>query len=131
MAYMIPTMFGALDQMGTSYTVPAEPSAIGTQRLPTDALFYATVTLLNIVVGSRYRIEYHNGASWVLLREGTAAATTVEETSVPAYSNPMLVRARIRKSSASPKYFPLDTFGYLVRDGVSIYVAQVADEIAS
>lgn len=106
-------------------------ASLSFQRLPSDPVLYADVTLDNIVVGSRYRLEYHNGTSWVLLREGTAASTTVIETGVPAYSNPMLVRARVRKSSASPKYFPLDTFGYLVRGGVSIYVAQVADEIAS
>jgi hypothetical protein len=129
MGYFFPTPFGAVDQMGTAYTVPSF-SFWSTQRLPSDPLFFAPVTLQNIVVGSRYRLEYNDGSDWQLLAQGEAATTTVELSDIPAYSNPMLIRVRVRKASSAPKYAPLTTFGYLTRDGVNIYIAQQLDGIA-
>ena len=99
-------------------------------RLPTDPLFYSDVELTNIVAGSRYWIALASDPDTVLA-SGTAASTTVTESGIPVYTNPQLLLVRVRKSSASTKYFPLTVYGYQDRNGASIYISQVADGIAT
>lgn len=111
-------------------TGAGKPFAIWQQlRLPTDPLFYAAITLQNIVVGSRYWIAQASDLTNVLA-SGVAGETTVELTNLPAYQNPMLVEVRIRKASSPVKYKPFVTYGYLVRGGIIVYCAQQEDAVA-
>ena len=126
-----PGFFGSVaDAYDTGYAVPTPLGARSIARLPTDPLFYSDVELTNIVVGSRYWIALATDPDTVLA-SGTAASTTVTESGLPVYTNPQLLLVRVRKSSASTKYFPLTVYGYQDRDGASIYISQVADGIAT
>ena len=97
-------------------------------RLPTDPLFFANLTLENIVVGSRYRVtRASNGDE---LATGEAANTTVTLTGIAVYSNPMLVKIAVRKGTTAPKYIPLDAYASMTRGTATAYISQVPDPIA-
>lgn len=107
--------------------VSAGPApSLGVFRLPTDPMFFANLTLENIVVGSRYRItRADTGAE---LATGVAASTSEVVSGVPAYANPMLVNITVRKASGSPNYKIFDSAAYLVKAGTSAYILQQLDE---
>ena len=107
----------------------ANGATLGTVRDPADPLFFAPITLQNIVVGSRYWIARASDLTTVLA-SGTAEATEITLDNLPAYANPMLVEVRIRKASEPIKYQPFVTYGYLVRGGITVYCAQVVDNVA-
>ncbi len=98
-------------------------------RQPTDPLFYASITLQNVLSGSRYWIAQASNLSNVLAT-GTAPGGDIVIAGIPAVANPMLVEVRVRFASGTTKYQPLTTYGYLSRSGVVIYVAQVEDTVA-
>lgn len=102
--------------------------SVGAFRLPTDPLFFATLELQNIVVGSRYRVVQDSDGA--LLAEGDATGASETLVGLPAYSNPMLVRVTVRKGTSAPKYKPGEFYGYLAKAGGSVYIAQVSDTIA-
>ena len=135
MGIVIPHIGGAASGLSTAESYPFNMTyyancAVAIERLPTDPLFYATITLQNIVVGSRYWLAQASNLSNILA-EGDAASTSVVLSSIPAYANPMLVEVRVRKGGTSPEYKPLKTYGYLGREGVSIYIAQTEDPIVT
>ena len=95
-------------------------------RLPTDPLFYFTLTLKNIVVGSRYRITRNSDGSE--LATGVASSTSEVISGVPAYSSNMLMNVTVRNASGSPNYKIFDTAAYAVQAGSSAYILQQLDE---
>ncbi len=113
-------------QSATSYH--ASGVTLSRIRNPSDPLFFASIMLQNIVVGSRYWIARASDLSDVLA-EGVAETSEITLENIPAYANPMLFEVRVRKGSGSPNYQPYKTFGYLVRDGATVYIAQVEDEV--
>lgn len=86
-----------------------------------------TVTMTNVVVGSTY--ELYNATTSTQITTGTAAAATVA-VGISASLNDT-IRIRFRKSSSAPKYQPFETQGTITSTGLSVYVGQVADAIAS
>lgn len=102
--------------------------SLGMARLPTDPLFYADLTLENIVVGSRYRVA--RASDGTELASGDALASTVNLTGLPVYTNPMLVKITVRKGTTAHKYQPLDTFANMARGTATAYISQVPDPIA-
>lgn len=103
--------------------------SVGVFRLPTDPLFFADLTLDNIVVGSRYRVTRESNGEE--LATGEAASTTVNLTGLAVYANPMLVKITVRKGTAAPKYEPLDTYVNMTRGTTTAYISQVPDPIAA
>lgn len=100
--------------------------ANGVFRLPTDPLYYFTLTLSNIVVGSRYRVTRDDtGAE---LATGIASNTTEVIAGIPAFSSNMLMNITIRNASGSPAYRIFDTAAYAAREGTFVYVLQQLDE---
>jgi len=98
----------------------------GAARLPTDPVYYFTLTLENIVVGSRYRVTRHStGAE---LATGVAASTTEVISGVPAYSSGMLMDVTVRNASGSPAYKIFDSAAFASPDGAGVYVLQQLDE---
>jgi hypothetical protein len=94
------------------------------QKGPTDALFSATLTLQNVVVGSRYRVtRASNGAE---LATGVAASPTVELT-IPVYEANMQADIRVRNASGSPVYKPFETAATMTENGGSAYILQQID----
>lgn len=121
--------------MGRIQSVPetskGHPGFLGflvNARTPTDPFFYAPLTLQNIVVGSQYWIAQASNLSNVLAT-GTAASSTEVIEDVPAYSNPMLVVIRVRKGTSGVRYWPLETYGYIVKGGTDVWISQVADGV--
>lgn len=105
------------------------------QRLSTDALGTTTLTLTNVVVGSRYRIERQGDGSLATPTanaEGVAGSSTVAITLdyYAAGNANNDVRIKVRKGTAAPKYLPFETQATLDAAAQSTYVAQVADPIA-
>jgi hypothetical protein len=118
----------------TRTSVGVEPlgalTAIGIARLPTDPVGSSTLTLTNVVVGSRYRVERQSDG--VLVAEGTAAATSVALSLgyFAAGNSANDVRIRVRKGTSAPKYQPFQTQTTLGAANQSVYIAQVPDTIA-
>lgn len=100
--------------------------ASGPFRLPTDPLFYADLTLDNIVVGSRYRVTRRSNGDE--LATGVAASTSETISALPCYSNPMLVDITVRNASGSPAYRVFDTSASLSKAANSAYILQQLDE---
>jgi hypothetical protein len=110
--------------------VPDCFSPISRQLLSTDSLGNMTLTLTNVVIGSRIRIEEQ--ASGALIEDRAATGTT-EVFTVPVYSggNPSNdLRIKVRKGTSGPKYQPFETLAVAAIGTQSVYIAQVADAIA-
>ena len=98
----IPSPFGAIFTASSGRINGTPFGSIGVFRLPTDPLFYADLTLENIVVGSRYRVT--RTSTGAQLATGVAAATTTVLVGLPCFANPMQVSITIRNASGSPVY---------------------------
>lgn len=98
----------------------------GIFRFPTDPLFFAALTLDNIVVGSRYRVT--RNATGEELALGVAGTTSVVLSGLPVYVNPMRVDITIRNASGSPAYKIFDTSAFMGRDGATAFILQQLDE---
>lgn len=98
---------------------------LGVFRLPTDPLFYADLTLENIVVGSRYRVT--RTLTGDQLATGVAGSTTEVLTGLPCFANPMQVSITIRNASGSPVYRVFDTAAFMSRTGATAYILQTQD----
>lgn len=122
----LPTPYITVSPAGRGLMSSAIGQSVGVFRLPTDPLFYAPLTLDNIVVGSRYRITRRSDGSE--LATGVAASTTEVIAGVPVYSNPMLVDITVRNASGSPAYSIFDTAALMGRDGATAYILQRAEE---
>lgn len=108
--------------------VPSHGGAIGRGRLPTDSVGSCALTLNNVVVGSRYRVEVLS--TGVVAADGIATTDTVD-LSVPYYAagnpaNTLLIK--VRKASESPFYRAFETVSAVGADPVSSYVFQQLDE---
>jgi hypothetical protein len=86
------------------------------------------LVLTNVVSGSRYYV--YRTSDLTLLGSGEATGSTVTIQSV-AYVADFGITIRVRKSSAAPKYIPLETQATVNSAGVSVYIGQQPDTIAS
>ena len=102
------------------------PGALGVFRLPSDPLFYAALTLENIVAGSRYRVTRRSTGAELAI--GVASSTSEILSGLPCYTNPMQVDITVRNASGSPAYRVFDTSAFMVKTGASAYILQQADE---
>lgn len=102
--------------------------AIERQRLSTDAMGNCTVTLQNVVIGSRYRVEI--SATGATVVDGVAANSTVDLT-VPYYSSgngSNSLRIKVRNGSGTPSYRPFETQAEAAAGAVLVWVSQELDE---
>lgn len=85
-----------------------------------------TLTLTNVVVGSRVLIESQDGAT--VHYSGVASTTTVTA-AVTVYGDARdQWRIKVRKASESPFYIPWTTLTTVTAGESSIYVSQIPDE---
>lgn len=85
-----------------------------------------TLTLTNVVVGSRVLIESQDGST--AHYSGVASTTTVTAT-VTVYGDARdQWRIKVRKASESPFYIPWETLTNVTAGESSIYVSQIPDE---
>ena len=101
---------------------------VSLQLLPTDPVGVFTLTLTNVVVGSRVNIAPVTGGS--VLYDGVAASSSVVvPLSVYSPGNPsndLLIK--VRSASGSPTYIPYETQAAAVVGAQSIFVSQILDE---
>jgi hypothetical protein len=99
----------------------------GRMRLASEPIGAADATLLNVVVGSIWRIE--DATTGATIATGTASASTVI-TSVSVFSGGGdTLKLKVRKATSAPYYQPFDT-QLIVFAGVpqSVFVNQVRDD---
>lgn len=121
-AYYIPTSLRGRNYLGYP------TGSIENFRLPTDAVGTCDVTIVNAVVGSRYRIEI--SATGAPVAEGDVV-TSDFAVSVPYYAignTNNVLRIKIRKGTVTPFYKPFETQAVVNANGVSAYVLQQLDE---
>jgi hypothetical protein len=125
MGAAIPFHRGSIGPSPTGKMLGTAQGSIGAMRSPTDPLFYAALTLQNIVVGSRYRVTRHDTGDQ--LATGVAAASSEIIASVPCFANPMQVNIMVRNASGGTRYKPFTTAAFLNASGASAYILQQLD----
>lgn len=98
------------------------------ERLPSEPIGDHTLTLENVVVGSRIAIRDQAGTT--TLFDDVAATSTVTVTlPVNGSGSPLNDwRIKVRKASAAPFYQPYETLMTASVGSSSIYVSQIPDE---
>jgi hypothetical protein len=86
------------------------------------------ITLNNVVVGSRYRID-NVTTGYTYITDGTAASSTVTGNFSVTVGD--TIRVRVRTGSVAPKYVNFETLAVIASSGASIYVSQVLDLIVA
>lgn len=117
-------------QTGDISTKPAAGgfALYGVQRLPSDPAGSFTLTLTNVVVGSRVHVETQSDGT-TFYDAIAAASTVVINLSAYAPGSPNNDLAiKVRKASGSPNYQPWSTQATAVVGAQSIYVSQIPDE---
>lgn len=105
----------------------AEGGFLSAARLSTDPLGTFTLTLTNVVVGSRVHVEKQSDGT--TFNDQVAAASTVVislSAYAPGNANNDL-RIKVRKASSAPYYKPYETLTTALVGSQSIYVSQIAD----
>ncbi len=123
----LPYVASALASHGRGPATLPAGAVIWEQLRPTDPLGVFTLTLTNVVVGSRVHVELQ--AAGTTLYDDTAAASTVVITLsgyAPGSPNNDL-RIKVRKGSSATYYKPYETLTTAIVGAQSIYVSQIAD----
>lgn len=90
----MPTSFQVFSGLGTGKSFPALGGiAYVIQKLPTDPLFFADVTLLSGVIGSSYLLQRSNGT---VIQTGSIATSSDVISHIPAYSAVDVFNAIVR-----------------------------------
>ncbi len=103
-------------------------TSLGVFRLATDPLYTATLTLRNVVAGSRYRItRTDTGAELATGVAGGSGLVDVVLSGVAAYANPQQVDITVRNASGTPTYKVFNTSAFLPKSGAEAYILQLVD----
>ena len=100
---------------------------LGVQRLSGEAVGSFTLTLENVVVGSRVHVEKQSDGT--AFNDQVAAASTVVislSAYAPGNTNNDL-RIKVRKGSSATYYKPYETLATAIVGAQSIYVSQIPD----
>jgi hypothetical protein len=125
---MIPNCWGQMAPATTGKMLGFCQGAVGAARLASDPLFYADLTLLNVMGGSRYRVtRADTGAELATGLVSGTVLTDVTLSGLAVYANPMLVNITVRNASGTVKYKIFDTAASMVREGASAYILQQED----
>ena len=118
----------AFSGLATSKSRAIGVVACSVAALPTDSVGNHSLTLTNVVVGSRIAIR--DQADTTTLYDQIAAASTVVIT-LQVYVFGSAVnnwRIKVRKASSGTTYIPYETLMTATVGASSIYVAQIPDE---
>lgn len=128
---VVPCAPMAFSGLATGKSRPVGLCVYSVASLPTDPIGTHTLTLTNVVTGSRIAIRDQANTT-TLYDQVAAGSTVVIPLSVYAGGSPLNNwRIRIRKASAAPKYLPYETLMTATPGSSSIYVSQLPDPIAS
>ena len=120
------TIIGA----GRGILVPANVGglSLGVSRWPTDPIGTFSLTLTNIVIGSRIHIEAQGDGTALHDSVADTANETINLSTYAAGSPYNALRIKVRKGTGSPTYKPFETLATAVVGAQSIYVGQIPDE---
>lgn len=121
----------AFSGLATGRSRPVSLIGCAVAALPTDPIGTHTLTLNNVVVGSRVFIQDQD-KTVTHYNQIAGASTVVIPLSVYAGGsalNNWIIK--VRKSSAAPKQLPYETLMTATPGSSSIFVSQVPDTIAS
>ena len=96
--------------------------------LPTDPIGTFSLTLTNVVVGSRIHIETQGDGTALHDSVADAASETISLSAYASGSPYNALRIKVRKASSAPTYKPFETLATAIVGAQSIYVGQIADE---
>lgn len=120
------TVARGLDKPGTNRGFFGH--TVSVQRLPTEPIGTFSLTLTNVVIGSRIHIETQGDGT--TLHDSVADATD-EMINLSAYASGSAynaLRIKVRKGTGSPTYKPFETLTTAIVGAQSIYVGQIPDE---
>ena len=120
------TIIGA----GRGTLVPANVGglSLGVSRWPTDPIGTFSLTLTNIVIGSRIHIEAQGDGTALHDSVADTANETINLSTYAAGSPYNALRIKVRKGTGSPTYKPFETLATAIVGAQSIYVGQIPDE---
>ena len=98
------------------------------QSLPTDPIGTFSLTLTNIVIGSRIHIEAQGDGTALHDSVADTANETINLSTYAAGSPYNALRIKVRKGTGSPTYKPFETLATAIVGAQSIYVGQIPDE---
>jgi hypothetical protein len=130
--YGIPTPILTLWGAARGRTATIGQTTVGVARLPTDPMGSTVITLTNLVVGSRFRVERLADGS-VATPTGNAegiVGSSIAPITLDYYESGSAnndVRIKVRKGTGSPSYKPYETQALLGVAPQSIFIAQGQD----
>lgn len=98
------------------------------QSLPTDPIGTFSLTLTNIVIGSRIHIEAQDDGTTLHDSVADTANETINLSTYAAGSPYNALRIKVRKGTGAPTYKPFETLATAIVGAQSIYVGQIPDE---
>lgn len=123
----LPYVASALASRGRGPATLPAGAVIWEQLRPTDPLGVFTLTLTNVVVGSRVHVELQSDGT-VVDDQAAAASTVVITLSGYAPGSPNNdLRIKVRKGSSATYYKPYETLATAFVGEQSIYVSQIPD----
>lgn len=128
MGRVLPRVPMAFSGLATGRSRPVGFCVSSVAALPTDPIGTHTLTLTNVVIGSRIAIR--DQANTTTLYDQVAGTSTVA-ISLSAYApgsqlNDLSIR--VRKASTGTTYIPYETLTSIGVGASSIYVSQIPDE---
>ena len=102
--------------------------SLGHAAWATDPVGTYTLTLTNVVVGSRIHIETQGDGTTLHDSVADAADETISLSAYASGSAYNALRIKVRKGTGSPTYKPFETLATAIVGAQSIYVGQIPDE---
>ena len=124
----IPTPHLQLFPIGRGNVVDMAAFAIGVCRLDTDPIGNFTLTLNNVVIGSRIHVETQGDGATLHDSVADSADETIVLSAYASGSPYNDLRIKVRKASSGTTYQPWETLATAVVSSNSIYVSQIPDE---
>ena len=124
----IPTPHLQLFPIGRGNVVDMAAFAIGVCRLDTDPIGNFTLTLNNVVIGSRIHVETQGDGATLHDSVADSADETIVLSAYASGSPYNDLRIKVRKASSGTTYQPWETLATAVVGSNSIYVSQIPDE---
>ena len=126
MGIALPYGKGVVSGFSTSKSSPVGSRQIAIQRLPTDPVFIADVTIDNGIVGSRYWLVDDSDHT-TILSSGLITADPEVLLNIPAFSTNFLMLLRLRLGTVPPYYKQFETKIKHSTQGASTFVIQELD----
>ena len=124
----LPTPHLQLFPLGRGNVVDLGGFAFGVCRLPTDPIGTFSLTLTNVVIGSRIHIETQGDGTTLYDLVADATDETITLSAYASGSPYNALRIKVRKGTGSPTYKPFETLTTAIVGAQSIYVGQIPDE---